>query len=136
MRSPIFKRPTDDIHITRLATGKAVVRMYAAYIENPMKHGTVFTTANVVETVVYDRPDLEAHVLRHWKFYYDKAVQDEIKYLSALYGKVIREAQSTQPPGKKRDIEERANNYIRQIANGDTPFLIQQDFAKYLKQHI
>ena len=88
MRTPIFHRPDNAIHITRLATGKAVIRLYAAYIESPSEHGTTLVTANVVETTVLDRPDLESHVLRHWQYYYNKAVQDEIDFLSRQYKSV------------------------------------------------
>lgn len=35
MRTPVFKRPEKDIQIIRLATGEAVVRLYAAYVETP-----------------------------------------------------------------------------------------------------
>jgi len=124
------------VHITRLATGKAVVRLYTAYIENPLKHGTISTTANVVEITVPDRPDLEAHILRHWKHYYDKAVQEEIRYLSGQYEKVIRETLSKLPPGKKKDVEDYAKEFIRAVANGDKWFITQQELSKVLKFHI
>jgi len=134
MRTPIFKRPDKDIHITRLATGKAVIRLYAAYVESPLAHRTVLITANVVETTVPDRPDLEAHILRHWKHYYDKAVQEEISYLSGQYEKVIRDALAKLPPGKKAEVADRADEYIRAIAHGDKPFVQKQKFAKIILQ--
>ena len=130
MRTTVFRRPENDIHITRLATGKAVIRLYAAYIETPLRHGTVSTTANVVETTVPDRPDLEAHVLRHWKFYYDKALQEETGYLTGQYEKVLRETLAKLPPGKKKDAEDRARKLIREIARGDIWFVMQKDFGK------
>ena len=136
MRTTIFRRPENDIHITRLATGKAIVRLYTAYIENPLGHGTFSTTANVVETTVPDRPDLEAHVLRHWKHYYDKAVQEEIAYVSGQYEKTINDTLAKLPPGKKKEVADFADDYIRQIAHGDKPFIIQQEFAKILKYYI
>jgi len=133
MRTHVFKRPKDDIHITRLATGKAVVRLYTAYIESPLRYGTIAATANVVETTVPDRPDLEAHVLRHWKIYYDKALREEVVYLSNQYEKVVSEILEKLSPGRKRDLTEKADLMIRQIANGDKPFVTKQDFAKILK---
>ncbi len=133
MRTHVFLRPKNDIHITRLATGNAVVRLYTAYIENPLKHGIISTTANVVETTVPDRPDLEAHVLRHWKHYYDKAVREEIAYLSGQYEKTISDTLAKLPPGKKKEVADFADDYIRQIANGDKPFIIKQEFEKILK---
>lgn len=136
MRTPVFKRPKNDIHITRLATGKAVVRLYTAYIENPLKYGTVSTTANVVETTVPDRPDLEAHVLRHWEHYYNKALQEEIAYLNKQYEKAITDVLSKLPPGKKKTIVAIADVLIQEIANGDKPFVPKQDFTKVLKYHV
>ena len=132
MRTTIFRRPENDIHITRLATGKAIVRLYTAYIENPLEHGTFSTTANVVETTVPDRLDLKSHVLRHWKFYYEKAVNEEIAYLSRQYQNVLRETLEKLPPGKRKETESRAHEIIKEIVHGDKPFVRQQEFAQLL----
>lgn len=35
MRTPVFNRPKNDIRILRLATGYAVVTLYASYVETP-----------------------------------------------------------------------------------------------------
>jgi len=133
MRTPVFSRPKDNIYVRRLATGKAVVRMYTAYIETPYRPGMVDVSANMVETVLPDRPDLEAHVLRHWDHYYQNALQEEIAYLYEQYEKAIGEVLSRLPPGKKDKAVVKADDMIRKIAHGDRPFVTKQDFARLLK---
>lgn len=35
MRTPVFRKPDNDIQIIRLATGYAIVRLYVSYVETP-----------------------------------------------------------------------------------------------------
>ncbi len=139
MRTPVFNRPKNDIRILRLATGYAVVTLYASYVETPkelLSTGGVHLTANAVEIKVPDRPDLEMDVIHRFSFYYDRAVREEIMFLRKQYAKVINETIAKLPPGKKEEVITKADTMIRQIAHGDKPFIIQQEFAKILKYYI
>lgn len=93
-------------------------------------------TANAVEIKVPDRPDLEMDVIHRFAYYYDRAVREEIKWLTQQYAKVVNEIVAQLPPGKKEDVITKADTMIRQIAHGDKPFIIQQEFAKILKYYI
>lgn len=138
MRTPVFKRPKNDIRILRLATGYAVVRLYAAYVETPelLSTGGGHLTANAVEIKVPDMPDLEMDVIHRFAYYYDRAVREEIKWLTLQYSKVVNEIVAKLPPGKKQAVITKTDEIIRQIAHGDKPFIIQQEFAKILKYYI
>ena len=138
MRTPVFNRPENDITIIRLATGYAVVKLYASYVETPgpLSTGGVHLTANVVEIKVPDMPDLEMDVQHRFSYYYKRAVMEEIKFLTRQYAKVVNNLAAKLPPGKKVALIDRADKIIREIANGDRPFITQQDLGKYLKQNI
>ena len=62
MRSPVFDRPVNDIRIIRLATGYAVVRLYASYVERPelLSTGGAHLIANVVEIKIPDAKEQPA----------------------------------------------------------------------------
>lgn len=134
MRTPVFQRPKNDFSIMRLATGQAIVRLYAAYVETPEACAPL--TANVVEMKVPDMPDLEMDVLHRFSFYYNKAAAEEIKYLTQQYKKVVCAAIAKSPPGKKEKIIDKADSMIHAIAYGDKGFITQQEFAKMLKHFI
>lgn len=134
MRGPLFKKPENNFTILRLATGEAIVKLHAAYVEDP--DAPVPLTANVVEIKVPDSPDLEMDVLHRFSYYYNKAVAEEIKFLTTQYAKVVNGIISQLPPGKKEAVIEKADAMIRAIAHGDKPFIIQQEFAKTLKYYI
>ena len=139
MRTPVFNRPKNDIRILRLATGYAVVTLYASYVETPkelLSTGGVHLTANAVEIKVPDMPDLEMDVIHRFAYYYDRAVREEIKWLTLQYSKVVNEIVAKLPPGKKQAVITKADEIIRQIAHGDKPFITQQEFAKILKYYI
>lgn len=138
MRSPVFDRPVNDIRIIRLATGYAVVRLYASYVETPelLSTGGAHLTANVVEIKIPDSPDLEMDVLHRFSYYYNKAVAEETKFLTTQYAKMVNGIISQLPPGKKEAVIEKADAMIRAIAQGDKPFITQQEFAKILKYYI
>ena len=139
MRTPIFNRSKNDIRIVRLATGYAVVTLYASYVETPkelLSMGGVHLTANAVEIKVPDRPELEMDVIHRFAYYYDMAVREEIKWLTQQYAKVVNEIVAKLPPGKKEAVITKADTMIRQIAHGDKPFITQQEFAKILKYYI
>ena len=121
----------------RLATGYAVVKLYAAYVETPelLSAGRGCLTANVVEIKVPDMPDLEMDVIHRFSSYYNRALKEEIKFLTQQYSKVVNEIISQLPPGKKEAIIAKADEIIRQIAHGDKPFITKQDFAKILKSY-
>ncbi|MBR1494244.1 MAG: hypothetical protein IJ601_04265 [Acidaminococcaceae bacterium] len=93
-------------------------------------------TANVVEIKIPDSPDLEMDVLHRFSYYYNKAVAEEIKFLTTQYAKVVNGIVSQLPPGKKEAVIEKADAMIRAIAQGDKPFITQQEFAKILKYYI
>ena len=138
MRTPVFKRPKNDIRIRRLeTTGYAVVSLYASYVETPELVATgVPLTANVVEIKVPDRPTLEAEVKENFSGFYTLAIREEMKWLSRQYAKVINGMAANLPPAKKAAVVEKADEIIRQIAHGDQPFITQQDLEKLLKQYI
>ena len=139
MRTPIFNRSKNDIRIVRLATGYAVVTLYASYVETPkelLSMGGVHLTANAVEIKVPDRPELEMDVIHRFAYYYDMAVREEIKWLTQQYAKAVNEIVAKLPPGKKEAVITKADTMIRQIAHGDKPFITQQEFAKILKYYI
>lgn len=138
MRTPVFIRPEKDIVIIRLATGEAVVRLYVSYVETPrqVSTGWVLLSANVLETKVPDSPDLEMDVLHRFSFYYEKALQEEIEFLTGQYRKVVEDLLRRLPPGKKEAVAEQADRIIRAIAAGDKPFVTQQELAKILKMYV
>ena len=138
MRTPVFRRPENDIVIIRLATGEAVVRLYVSYIETPgqMSPGGVLLSANVVEIKVPDSPDLEMDVRHRFGYYYEKALQAEVEFLTDQYQKVVDDFVRRLPPGKKETVIEYADRIIRQIAHGDKPFVTQQELAKILKMYV
>ncbi len=138
MRTPVFIRPENDIVIIRLATGEAVVRLYVSYVETPrqVSTGGVLLSANVLETKVPDSPDLEMDVLHRFSFYYEKALQEEIEFLTGQYRKVVEDLLRRLPPGKKEAVAEQADRIIRAIAAGDKPFVTQQELAKILKMYV
>lgn len=138
MRTPVFRRPEKDIVIIRLATGEAVVRLYVSYVETPRQVSTVgvLLSANVLETKVPDSPDLEMDVLHRFSFYYEKALQEEIEFLTGQYRKVVEDLMGRLPPGKKEAVAEQADRIIRAIAAGDKPFVTQQELAKILKMYV
>ena len=138
MRTPVFRRPEKDIVIIRLATGEAVVRLYVSYVETPRQVSTagVLLSANVLETKVPDSPDLEMDVLHRFSFYYEKALQEEIEFLTGQYRKVVEDLLGRLPPGKKEAVAEQADRIIRAIAAGDKPFVTQQELAKILKMYV
>ena len=111
--------------------------MYAAYVETPelLSAGRGCLTANVVEIKVPDMPDLEMDVIHRFSSYYNRALKEEIKFLTQQYSKVVNEIISQLPPGKKEAIIAKADEIIRQIAHGDKPFITKQDFAKILKSY-
>jgi hypothetical protein len=114
----------------------AVVRLYAGIMEEPTANGKVLTTANIVDLTVPDLPDLEMDVLHRWSWYYNKAVEQETEYLRGQYKDTVDGLLAMLPPGKKAAVVEKSEEIIRQIANGDKPFLIRQDLLKILKQNI
>ena len=138
MRTPVFIRPEKDIVIIRLATGEAVVRLYVSYVETPrqVSTGGVLLSANVLETKVPDSPDLEMDVLHRFSVYYEKALQEEIEFLTGQYRKVVEDLLGRLPPGKKEAVAEQADRIIRAIAAGDKPFVTQQELAKILKMYV
>ena len=138
MRTPVFRRPEKDIVIIRLATGEAVVRLYVSYVETPrqVSTGGVLLSANVLETKVPDSPDLEMDVLHRFSVYYEKALQEEIEFLTGQYRKVVEDLLGRLPPGKKEAVAEQADRIIRAIAAGDKPFVTQQELAKILKMYV
>lgn len=138
MRTPVFRRPEKDIVIIRLATGEAVVRLYVSYVETPrqVSTGGVLLSANVLETKVPDSPDLEMDVLHRFSVYYEKALQEEIEFLTGQYRRVVEDLLGRLPPGKKEAVAEQADRIIRAIAAGDKPFVTQQELAKILKMYV
>ena len=137
MRTPVFRRPENDIVIIRLATGEAVVRLYVSYVETPELVATgAPLSANVVEIKVPDSPDLEMDVLHRFSYYYEKALQEEIEFLTGQYRKVVVDLMGRLPPGKKEAVAEQADRIIRAIAVGDKPFVTQQELAKILKMYV
>lgn len=138
MRTPVFRRPEKDIVIIRLATGEAVVRLYVSYVETPrqVSTGGVLLSANVLETKVPDSPDLEMDVLHRFSVYYEKALQEEIEFLTGQYRKVVEDLLGRLPPGKKEAVAEQADRIIRAIAAGNKPFVTQQELAKILKMYV
>lgn len=138
MRTPVFRRPEKDIVIIRLATGEAVVRLYVSYVETPRQVSAVgvLLSANVLETKVPDSPDLEMDVLHRFSFYYEKALQEEIEFLTGQYRKVVEDLLGRLPPGKKEAVAEQADRIIQAIAAGDRPFVTQQELAKILKMYV
>ena len=138
MRTPVFRRPEKDMVIIRLATGEAVVRLYVSYVETPrqVSTGGVLLSANVLETKVPDSPDLEMDVLHRFSYYYEKALQEEIEFLTGQYRKIVVDLMGRLPPGKKEAVAEQADRIIRAIAAGDKPFVTQQELAKILKMYI
>ena len=138
MRTPVFRRPEKDMVIIRLATGEAVVRLYVSYVETPrqVSTGGVLLSANVLETKVPDSPDLEMDVLHRFSVYYEKALQEEIEFLTGQYRKVVEDLLGRLPPGKKEAVAEQADRIIRAIAAGDKPFVTQQELAKILKMYV
>lgn len=138
MRTPVFKRPENDIQIIRLTTGYAVVRLYASYVETPeiLSTGGAHRTANVVEIKVPDRLGLETDVINRFSYYYEMAMRDEIKWLTRQYARTVNGLVAKLPPGKKVAVIEKADQMIKEIARGDKEFLIWQDMEKVLKQYI
>ncbi len=138
MRTPVFKRPEKDIQIIRLATGEAVVRLYAAYVETPkvLSTGGVLLSANVLEVKVPDSPDLELDVIHRFSHYYNLALEQEVLFLTEQYQKVVDNLVWRLPPGKKEAVVDRADRIIRDIAAGDKPFVTQQDLERILKMYI
>lgn len=135
MRSLVIGRPDNGIRITHLADGKALVQLYAAYIEKPMGR-MMLETANIVGAVVDDSPELEEEVLHNWQRYYDMGIAQEIDYLRGQYQKTVDDLLSALPPEKKETVVDVSEEIIRQIAHGDQPFLIRQDLLKKIKQKI
>lgn len=138
MRTPVFKRPENDIRILRLTTGYAVVSLYASYVETPelLSTGGAHLTANVVDIKVPDKADLADDVIKNFPSYYERAVREEMKWLSRQYARVVNGIVLKVPPEKKVFIIDKADKTIREIARGDQPFLTQQDMEKLLKQYI
>lgn len=138
MRTPVFRRPEKDIVIIRLATGEAVVRLYVSYMETPasMATGGVLLSANVLDTKVPDSPDLEMDVQHRFSYYYEKALREEVEFLTGQYQNVVYNLISRLPPGKKAAVVEQADRIIQAIAAGDKPFITQQELEKYLKMYI
>lgn len=138
MRTPVFRRPEKDIVIIRLATGEAVVRLYVSYVETPRQVSTVgvLLSANVLETKVPDSPDLEMDVLHRFSYYYEKALREEVEFLTGQYQKVVDNLIGRLPPGKKAAVVEQADRIIQAIAAGDKPFITQQELAKILKMYV
>lgn len=135
MRSLVIGRPDNGIRITHLADGKALVQLYAAYIEKPMG-SMMLETANIVGAVVDDSPELEEEVLHNWQHYYDMAIAQEVDYLRGQYKKTVDDLLSALPPEKKETVVNVSEEIIRNIAHGDQPFLIRQDLLKKIKQKI
>ena len=135
MRSLVIGRPDNGIRITHLADGKALIQLYAAYIEKPMG-SMMLETANIVGAVVDDSPELEEEVLHNWQRYYDMGIAQEIDYLRGQYQKTVDDLLSALPPEKKETVVDVSEEIIRQIAHGDQPFLIRQDLLKKIKQKI
>lgn len=137
MRTPVFRKPDNDIQIIRLATGYAIVRLYVSYVETPriLSTGGVHLTANVLETKVPDTPDLEMDVLHRFSLYYERALAEEIDFLTGQYQKVVDSLIWKLPPGKRERLVGEADRIIREIATGDKPFITQQDMAKILKMY-
>mgnify|MGYP006873012627 CR=1 FL=1 len=135
MRQLVLTKPKNGFRINRLATGYAVVSLYAGYIETPVS-GRTMLTANIVDVKVADSPDLEMDVLRRWPWYYKKALENEVQYLREQYKKTVDELLATLPPGKKSAVVDKAEEIIRKIAYGDQHYLIRQDLLKILKQNI
>ena len=75
-------------------------------------------------------------VLHRFSYYYEKALDAEIKFLSGQYQRVIDEIVYRLPPGKREAVSEKAQDIIRNIANGDKAFLTPQEFSKILKYYI
>ena len=136
MRQLVISLPEKNFRILRLSTGMAVVSLYAGVVEEPMTNGRIMTTANIVDVTVPDLPDLEMDVLHRWPWYYNKAIEQETEYLRGQYKDTVDGLLATLPPGKKAAVVEKSEEIIRQIANGDKPFLIRQDLLKILKQNI
>lgn len=135
MRTLIIQRPDNDIHVLRLSTGEAVVKMYSGYVEEYVS-GRLMVTANMVEIKVVDSPELESDVLNNWGQYYNMALASEIEYLREQYQKTVDDLLRTLLPEEKEAVVEKAEEIIRNIAHGDKPFLIRQDLLKLLKQNI
>lgn len=138
MRTPIFVKPENDIHIIRLATGYAIVKLFSGYVETQKSSydKRPSLTANVVEIKVRDAPGLEKEIISRFSYYYNQAVKEEIKFLTRQYAKVVNEIVSKLAPGKKDAVIQKVNEMVRQIANGDRQFVTQQSFAKMLKSYV
>lgn len=93
-------------------------------------------TANVLETKVPDTPDLEMDVLHRFSLYYERALAEEIDFLTGQYQKVVDSLIWKLPPGKRERLVGEADRIIREIATGDKPFVTQQDMAKILKMYM
>ncbi len=135
MRSLVIGRPENGIRITHLADGKALVRLYTAYIEQPIG-GMMMETANIIGVVVDDSPDLEASVQQNWQHFYDMAIVQEVDYLRGQYKKTVDDLLSSLPPEQKEVVVELSEDIIKKIASGDQVFLTRQDLLKKLKQKL
>lgn len=135
MRQLVLTKPKNGFRINRLATGEAVVSLYAGYIETPVA-GRMMLTANIVDVKVADSPDLEMDVLHRWPWYYNKAIEQETEYLRGQYKDTVDGLLATLPPGKKAAVVDKAEDLIRKIAHGDQHYLIRQDLLKILKRNI
>ena len=101
-----------------------------------MSTGGVLLSANVLDIKVPDSPDLEMDVLHRFSYYYEKALQAEVEFLTGQYQKVVDGLVWKLPPGKKEAVIENADRIIREIAAGDKPFVTQQELEKILKMYI
>lgn len=71
--------------------------------------------------------------VHRFSYYYEKALGEEIEFLTGQYKRVVDDIIYKLPPGKREAVSDKADEIIRQIANGDKPFLTQQEFGKILK---
>ncbi len=87
----------------------------------------------MLDIKVPDSPDLMLDVVHRFSYYHKKALEAEIVFLTEQYRRVVEGIIYRLPPGKRSAVYDKAGEIIRQIANGDKPFLTQQEFGKILK---
>ena len=136
MRQLVINLPSNNLKISHLSTGMAVVSLYSGIVEQPTENGMVLTTANVVSVKVSDVPGLEEDILNNRKRYHDLAVAQEIDYLRGQYKKTVDALKYGLSTKQKEAVTELSEKIIRQIAHGDKPFVTQQELTKILKYHI
>ena len=139
MRMPIIKLPKNHMRIRRLPQGKAIVSLYAVCQnrKDTSSYRRNYLMANVVETEMPDYPCLEKVIQNNFHYYYSKAIQAEVRFLTKKqYGKVVNRLTAQLMPDKKLKVIEIADYLINAIARGEHELLSPKEMESFLNEYI